>query len=74
MQSYFCAPYHSWEKGSVENAIGLVRIFFPKGTDFATVTKDQIKRVDYLLNTRPRKCLDYRTPAEVFKQGVALRG
>lgn len=73
-RSYFCAPYHSWEKGSVENAIGLVRIFFPKGTDFATVTKKQVKRVEYLLNTRPRKCLDYRTPAEVFKQGVALRG
>lgn len=73
-KSYFCAPYHSWEKGSVENAIGLVRIFFPKGTDFATVTKKQVKRVEYLLNTRPRKCLDYRTPAEVFKQGVALRG
>lgn len=72
-KSYFCAPYHSWEKGSVENAIGLVRIFFPKGTDFATVTKKQVKRVEYLLNTRPRKCLDYRTPAEVFKQGVALR-
>lgn len=72
-RSYFCAPYHSWEKGSVENAIGLVRIFFPKGTDFATVTRKQVKRVEYLLNTRPRKCLDYRTPAEVFKQGVALR-
>jgi len=73
-KSYFCAPYHSWEKGSVENAIGLVRIFFPKGTDFATITKKQVKHVEYLLNTRPRKCLDYRTPAEVFRQGVALRG
>lgn len=73
-KSYFCTPYHSWEKGSVENAIGLVRIFFPKGTDFATVTKKQVKHVEYLLNARPRKCLDYRTPAEVFKQGVALRG
>lgn len=72
-KSYFCAPYHSWEKGSVENAIGLVRIFFPKGIDFNTVTRKQVKRVEYLLNTRPRKCLDYQTPAEVFKQGVALR-
>jgi IS30 family transposase len=73
-KSYFCAPYHSWEKGSVENVIGLVRIFFPKGTDFATVTQKQVKRVEYLLNTRPRKCLNYETPADIFKQGVALRG
>jgi len=73
-QSYFCAPYHSWEKGSVENVIGLVRIFFPKGTDFSQVTREQVKRVEYLLNTRPRKCLDYKTPLDVFRQSVALRG
>lgn len=73
-KSYFCAPYHSWEKGSVENVIGLVRIFFPKGTDFGKVTKKQTKRVEYLLNTRPRKCLNYKTPLKVFKHSVALHG
>lgn len=73
-QSYFCAPFHSWEKGSVEHVAGLVRLFLPKKTDFATISKEQIKHIEHLLNTRPRKCLDYRTPAEVFTSSVALRG
>lgn len=64
--SYFCNPYHSWEKGSVENAIGLIRRFFPKGTDFSKITHKRIKEVEFLLNNRPRKCLNYRTPQEVF--------
>jgi len=70
--SYFCQPYHSWEKGSVENAIGLIRRFLPKKTDFATISKEQIKYIETLLNNRPRKCLDYKTPHEVFTQSVAL--
>ncbi len=73
-QSYFCEPFHSWEKGSLENAAGIVRRFFPKKTDFALVTKEQVKRVEYLLNSRPRKCLNYQTPSEVFESSVALRG
>lgn len=71
-QSYFCNPYHSWEKGSVENAVGLVRRFLPKKTDFATVSHQQIKHIETLLNNRPRKCLDYKTPLEVFNSSVAL--
>ena len=71
-QSYFCNPYHSWEKGSVENAVGLVRRFLPKKTDFATVSPQQIKQIEFLLNNRPRKCLDYKTPYEVFNSSVAL--
>lgn len=71
--SYFCNPYHSWEKGSVENVIGLIRRFFPKKTDFAKITHKRIKEVEYLLNSRPRKCLNFRTPSEVFlEQSVAL--
>jgi len=66
-QSYFCAPYHSWEKGSVEQVNGLIRRFFPKGTDFNNVTTSDINRVEKLLNNRPRKCLNYRTPYEVFR-------
>jgi len=78
-QSYFCEPYHSWpkghpwwEKGSVENAIGLIRRFLPKGTDFATITKEQIKQIEDALNNRPRKILNYKTPNEVFNECVAL--
>ena len=65
-KSYFCEPFHSWEKGSLENAVGIIRRFFPKKTDFALVTKEQIKRIENLINTRPRKCLDYKTPNEFF--------
>jgi IS30 family transposase len=70
--SYFCNPFHSWEKGSVENAIGLVRIFLPKRTDFAIVTKERLKQVERALNNRPRKCLGYKTPNEDFASSVAL--
>ncbi len=74
-RSYFCEPYHSWERGTVENTIGLVRRFFPKKTDFATISKNKIQSVERWLNNRPRKCLGFKTPAEVFKSaGVALTG
>jgi IS30 family transposase len=65
--SYFCEPYHSWEKGTVENTVGLVRRFLPKGTDFAKVPRRDIRRIERWLNHRPRKCLNYQTPAEAFK-------
>jgi transposase, IS30 family len=67
-QSFFCEPYHSWEKGSVEQVNGLIRRFFPKGTDFNNLTTTDINRVEKLLNNRPRKCLNYRTPYEVFRK------
>ena len=74
-RSYFCEPFHSWERGTVENTIGLVRRFFPKKTDFATISKSRIRSVERWLNNRPRKCLGFKTPAEVFKSaGVALTG
>jgi IS30 family transposase len=71
-QSYFCEPYHNWEKGSVEHPIGLIRRYLPKGTDFATITKERIKRIEDALNNRPRKVLNYRTPNEIFNESVAL--
>lgn len=74
-KSYFCEPYHSWEKGTVENTIGLIRRFLPKKTDFATISDREIKRIEYWLNNRPRKVLNYSTPAEAFRNEiVALRG
>ncbi len=71
-RSYFCEPFHSWEKGSLENAAGIVRRFFPKKTDFALISKEQVKRVENLINNRPRKCLNYQTPNEVLGSSVAL--
>ena len=70
--SYFCNPYHSWEKGSVENAAGLLRRFLPKKTDFAKITEEQIERIEHLLNNRPKKCLGFKTPLEALSRSVAL--
>ncbi len=73
-RSYFCEPFHSYERGSVENTIGLVRRFFPKKTDFGKLSKNEIKKVERWLNHRPRKCLGFKTSADVFKSAcVALR-
>jgi IS30 family transposase len=66
MRSYFARPYHSWERGTNENTNGLLRQFFPKGTDFATIIQLDVDIALKLLNNRPRKCLNYRTPTEVF--------
>lgn len=63
---YFAYPYHSWERGSNENANGLLRQFFPKGSMFATITQEQIEAVIELINHRPRKRHSYATPAEMF--------
>ena len=65
--SYFCAPYHSWEKGGVENSIGLLRRFVPKKTDLETVSSTRLFQIENLINNRPRKCLNYQTSNEVFK-------
>lgn len=66
MRSYFARPYHSWERGTNENTNGLLRQFFPKGMDFRTISDSDVDKVALLLNNRPRKCLNYRTPTEVF--------
>lgn len=72
---YFAHPYHSWERGTNENTNGLVRYYLPKGTDFAKITNAQIQALENKLNSRPRKCLGFKTPFEAAKSfGVALRG
>jgi IS30 family transposase len=63
---YFANPYHSWERGSNENANGLLRQFFPKKISFATITQRDIQKAVRLLNNRPRKRLNYFTPYEIF--------
>lgn len=71
---YFAHPYHSWERGSNENFNGLLRQFFPKGSDFSRITNTQVDLAVNLLNTRPRKRHGYRSPAELLKPylGVAI--
>jgi len=73
VKCYFAHPYASWERGTNENANGLVRWYFPKGTDFAKITDDQVALVENLLNNRPRKCLGFKTPIEAAASSVALR-
>lgn len=64
--AYFAHPYHSWERGLNENTNGLIRQYFPKGADFSKITAGQVAEVEMKLNRRPRKCLDYHTPNDIF--------
>ncbi len=66
VKSFFCKAYHSWEKGTVENINGLIRRFFPKGTDFDKITDEKIQYVEDWINNRPMKCLQFKTPLETF--------
>lgn len=66
--SYFCLPYHSWEKGAVEQINSLIRRYIPKKTDISQISGTEIYKIEKLLNNRPRKCLDYKTPYEVFRE------
>jgi len=63
---YFARPYHAWERGLNENTNRLIRQYFPKKKSIDTIASWEVKYVEYLLNTRPRKTLNYRTPLEVF--------
>ncbi len=63
---YFAHPYSSWERGTNENTNGLIRRYFPKGTNFNEISEQQLKEVEYSLNNRPRKILGYKTPSEAM--------
>lgn len=67
-QVYFAHPYSPWERGLNENTNGLVRRFYPKGTDFSEYTDEDILQVQNLINDRPRKTLNYQTPKEVLSE------
>jgi IS30 family transposase len=64
-KSYFCNPYHSWEKGTVENLIGIVRRFYPKKTDWKNVSQWDLNKVARFINNRPMKCFRFRTSLQV---------
>jgi transposase, IS30 family len=74
MQSYFCKPYHSWEKGMVEHVNELIRRHFPKGTNFDRISKKKIQEVENWVNNRPMKVLKFKTPVQkrIEALGVAL--
>lgn len=65
-RSYFCTPYHAWEKGQVEYSIRLLRRYYPKRTNFYTIKGADILEVQHMINNLPRKCLNFATPLEAF--------
>ena len=72
IQVYFAHPRSPWERGTSENTNALIRDFFPRGTDFSKVPESRLLEVQDLLNDRPRKVLNWRTPNEIFSKDVAL--
>ena len=66
VQVYFADPHSPWQRGSNENTNGLIRQYFPKGTDFKNISLSKIKEAERRLNSRPRKVLQYYTPSEKF--------
>ena len=67
---YFADAYAAWQRGSNENSNGLLREFFPKKTDLAKVTLDKLIEALVLINNRPRKCLGFKTPFDMFKHEI----
>jgi IS30 family transposase len=71
-ETYFAKPYHSWERGQNENANGLLRQYFPKTMELLDITAQAVFKAVHKLNSRPRKCLGFKTPYEAFKQATGI--
>lgn len=69
---YFAKPHAPWQRGTNENTNGLLRFFYPKGYDFRSLSESELQKVVDLLNNRPRKCLGWKSPAQIFANPVAL--
>ncbi|MFH0969762.1 MAG: IS30 family transposase [Patescibacteria group bacterium] len=74
VDTYFCHPFSSWEKGSIENIFGRLRRFIPKKESLKSYPSEKISAIMNIMNNTPRKCLKYRTPAEVFNEQLSLTG
>lgn len=74
INTYFCDPYSSWQKGGVENVIKMIRRFIPKGSDLKTYSHQYIQRIENILNNKPRKSLNYKTPLEVMIENNLFNG
>lgn len=72
MKTYFADPYSAWQRGGNENCNLWIRYYFPKGTDFSTITDEELSDVEWELNNRPRKRLNFKTPQEVFNEHLNI--
>jgi len=72
LETFFCRAYAAWQKGGVENVIGIIRRHLPKGTDLAKLTDDDIYQIQEKINNRPRKKLNYKTPNEVLQEQLSV--
>ena len=70
IDTYFCDPFSSWQKGGVENANKLIRYYLPRNTDLSKLTDRDIYEIQEKLNNRPRKCLGYLSPNEIIHKVV----